>query len=68
MAAKKWRLVYPGAPEVDEFRSERKAYEFVDSLRTAWVAGGPTGALTVQIDEGFGWQPYEHINFAEEAA
>jgi hypothetical protein len=64
---KKWRVVYPGAPEVDEFPSEVKAYVWVENLRTAWVAGGPTSALTVQVDEGFGWTPYEHINFAEEA-
>jgi hypothetical protein len=66
MPGKKWRTVYPGSSEVDEFPSEGKAYVWVENLRTAWASGGPTGSLTVQVDEGFGWQLYEHINFAEE--
>lgn len=71
MARKKWRIVYPGCSDVDMFPSEPKAYEFVEALRNAWVAGanGATGTLTVQVDElaGHGWQPYEHIDFAEES-
>jgi hypothetical protein len=70
-ARKKWRIVYPGHPDdCDEFRSQKATYDFVDSLRSAWAAGGPTGSLTVQVDEGlgFGWQPWEHINFAEEGS
>lgn len=68
--AKKWRTVYPGSRDVDVFPSERKTYAWVEDLRSAWAAGGPTSTLTVQVDEGLGagWQPYEHINFAEEAA
>ncbi len=68
MIRKKWRIVYPGHSEVDVLPSERKVYEFVDALRNSWAAGGPTSTLTVQVDEGFGWQPFEHINFAEEAS
>lgn len=66
---KKWRIVYPDIRDVDTFAAERGAYEFVEALRSAWAAGAPglTGSLTVQVDEGFGWQPYEHIDFAEEA-
>lgn len=72
MAGKKWRIVYPGhSGDVDQLRSERLAYEFVDAMRSSWAAGAPGSAssLTVQVDEGLGhgWQPYEHINFAEEA-
>ena len=54
---KKWRIVYPGSPDIAAFTSERKAYEFVEGLRAAWVAGGPTGSLMVQVDEGtgYGW-------------
>lgn len=65
---KKWRIVYPG--HVGQFLSEKAAYEFVDRLRSAWAAGGPTGSLTVQVDEGlgFGWQDSEYINFAEETS
>jgi hypothetical protein len=67
-ARKRWRLVYPGSPDSDTFPSEAKAYEFVESLRIAWVAGAPgsTAALTVQVDEGAGWQPVDHIDFAAE--
>jgi hypothetical protein len=65
---KKWRIVYPGSPEVDTLPSEARVYEFVDAMRSSWAAGAPdsAGSLTVQVDEGFGWTPYEHINFAEE--
>lgn len=66
MARKKWRTVYPGSTETDTFPSQTKAYDFVDALRSQWAAGGTTGALTVQVDEGSGWEPYEHINFAKE--
>lgn len=69
MAGKKWRTVYPGGLH-DDHRSERLAYEFVEALRSSWTAGmdDATGSVTVQVDErlGAGWQPYEHINFAEE--
>lgn len=70
-ARRKWRIVYPGHfGDVDQFASERKAYEFVDAMRSSWATGAPgsAGRLTVQVDEGLGngWQPYEHINFAEE--
>ncbi len=70
MAATRWRCVYPGSRETDSFPSEGKTYEWVDQLRTQWAKGDPTGQLTVQVDEGLGsgWQPYEHINFAEEAS
>lgn len=71
-ARRKWRVVYPGRPEVDEFQTERKAYDFVEALRASWASGYPDamGSLTVQVDErhGAGWEPYEHINFAEETA
>lgn len=69
MAGRKWRLSYPGADDDIWFTSERSTYAFVDTLRSSWAAGAPgsTGSLTVQVDEGFGWQPYEHIDFAEEA-
>ncbi len=68
-ARKRWRCVYPGSREVDEFATESKTYDRVAEMRDAWVAGGPTGSITVQVDEGLGagWQPHEHINFAEEA-
>jgi hypothetical protein len=68
MPRKKWRTVYPGSRTTDPFASELKAYEFVDALRSAWAAGADnaTGSLTVQVDEVQGWQPHEHINFAEE--
>jgi len=38
-------------------------------MRSSWATGasGSAGSLTVQVDDGSGWQPYEHINFAEEA-
>ncbi len=80
MAAKQqWRCVYPGSPEIDEFPSKAKAYEWVGSLRHTYGLSlrqasalwdpipNPTVALTVQIDDGLGtgWQPYEHINFAD---
>jgi hypothetical protein len=66
---KTWRVVYPNSPDDNLFPSERWAYDFVDILRRHWAKGEPysTGSLTVQVDEGFGWQPYEHIDFAEEA-
>ena len=67
---RKWRIVYPGRPEVDEFPTERKTYDYVEALRASWASGYPGAAasLTVQVDEraGSGWEPYEHINFAEE--
>lgn len=67
-APEKWRVVYPGSTDIDQFPSEVEAYVWVENLRSAWLSGGPTGSLTVQVDEGFGlgWQPSEHINFAEE--
>jgi hypothetical protein len=67
---KRWRLVYPGSPEADTFTSKELRDEFVEALRSAWAAGAPgsTGSLTVQVDEGQGWQTYEHINFATEEA
>lgn len=69
MARKKWRTVYAGSTEIDEFPSEVKAYVWVENLRSAWLSGGATGSLTVQVDEGLGlgWQPYEHIDFAGES-
>jgi hypothetical protein len=64
--ARKWRIVYPGSIDHDAFRTERATYEHVDALRGAWLDGQASGSLTVQVDEGLGWQPYEDINFAEE--
>ncbi|HEY6117205.1 MAG TPA: hypothetical protein VI172_14735 [Candidatus Dormibacteraeota bacterium] len=70
MPRKQWRTVYPGSRVTDRFPSEKATYDFVDNLRSAWAAGAPaaTGALTVQVDEGLGagWEPCEHISFAEE--
>jgi len=70
MARKKWRLVCPDSAEINQFGSQLAAYEFVDALRDAWAAGAPGsgGRVTVQVDEGndLGWQPYEHLDFAEE--
>jgi hypothetical protein len=67
MARRKWRIVYPGSSEVDQLTSERATYDFIDELRSAWAAGEADGGkLTVQVDEGHGWETYEHINFAEE--
>ena len=80
MPPKKWRIVYPGAPETDEFRSLVKTYEFVDALRRTYQASlrppsalyepvpNPNIKLTVQVDEGLGagWELYEHIDFAAE--
>lgn len=63
---KKWRIVYPST--TDAFTSEAELNRFVDGLRDGWVAGGSVSAVTVQVDEGSGWQPFEHINFAEEAS
>ncbi|MEU4558433.1 hypothetical protein AB0F72_08585 [Actinoplanes sp. NPDC023936] len=67
---KKWRIVYPGTRNVDEFTSLVKTYAFVEALRNAWAAGqhDATGTLTVQTDrrQGAGWEPYDHIDFAAE--
>lgn len=69
MPRKLWRLVYPGSPG-SMFTTERAAYDAVDRLRNAWVAGGSTGSLTVQVDDcdGHGWWTWEHIDFATEEA
>lgn len=63
----KWRTVYAGG-EPDQFPSQQAVYEFVDALRNSWAAGTPgsVGSLTVQVNDGTGWQPHAHINFAEE--
>lgn len=66
---RQWRIIYPVLGRAaDTFGSEQKTYDFVDGLRSVWAAGadGAVGSLTVQIHEGSGWQPYEHIDFAEE--
>jgi hypothetical protein len=68
MSRKKWRIVYPDSPNCDTFASESRVYAFVDDLRSSWAAGARKGTLTVQVNEGSGWQDYEHIDFAEEAS
>jgi hypothetical protein len=65
-ARRKWRIVYPGSRNPDRFPSEAKMHEFVDSLRSAWACGAAISSLTVQVNEGDGWVPYEHIDFATE--
>ena len=71
MARKKWRVVSP-VDQLLVFRSRVQADNFVDLLRGKWAAGvqGAAGSVTVQVDEGtgYGWETYEHIDFAEEAA
>ncbi len=69
-ARKRWRVVYVGSTNPAGFKSERLAYDLVEALRTAWAesAAHSIGSLTVQVDEGFGWQDYEHIDFATEEA
>lgn len=67
-ARKRWRLVYPGAPVDRIYTFSLTAYDVVDELRREWAAGGPISTLTVQVDEGSGWQPYDHIDFALEAS
>lgn len=80
MAKEKWRLAYPGSDAIDEFRSKSAAYDFVGSLRQTYKLSlrppsalhepipSPTVELTVQVDEGlgFGWEAYEHVDFAVE--
>lgn len=69
-ARKKWRIVYPGSSDIS-FPSEANAYDVVNDMRTRWTTGATlVNKLTVQVDEGlgFGWEYYEHIDFAVEAS
>ena len=68
MAGRKWRVVRPGGSDENVFPSERWAYDFVDILRRNWAEGEPysAGSLTVQVDEGQGWEDHEYIDFATE--
>lgn len=65
---KQFRLVYPDGPKNTTYGSEGAAYDKVEELRKNWADGRLPSTLTVQVDEGlgFGWQYYEHIDFAEE--
>lgn len=78
IARRKWRTAYPGSTEVDEFPTGQAAYDWVGSLRQTYKLSlrppsalwdpipNPTVSLVVEVDDGRGWQAYEHIDFAEE--
>lgn len=63
---KRWRVVPQGAGAKHTFQSQRKAYEYVATVRE-WMhadAEAPDGSVlttgvTVYLDDGSGWQLYE---------
>jgi hypothetical protein len=67
---KKWSVTVDavGTWNREQCASQRAAYDKVDRHRANYKAGWLRGSrVTVWVDEGHGWQPFERIDFAEEA-
>ena len=66
---KKWQLRYRTTTDVDTFPSQRKAYEFIQSLASAYRAdpGRTDPRVYVYVDEGDsrGWRRYEDLMLSE---
>jgi hypothetical protein len=76
-ARKRWRLVWaPGSHfgrvtspgnHVETMPSKKRAYQVVNDERGRIEAGLSSAAfVTVQVDQGLGWETYERIDFRAE--
>jgi hypothetical protein len=62
----RWRLLYAGA-EAGPFPGRLQIEPLIVGLRDKWAAGEvTTRVVTVQVNDGGGWQDREVIDFAHE--